>query len=280
MQVFKDIPSLRLARKALDGVVGFVPTMGALHEGHASLMQRAVEECDHVIASVFVNPTQFGPNEDLGKYPRTLDSDLDLCRDLGVAGVFTPSERTLYPEGFSTYIKVEGLSDRLCGASRPGHFRGVTTVVAKFLNLVRPTKAFFGQKDAQQCVILKRMAQDLNLGSEIVVCPTVREKDGLALSSRNRYLNDEQRTRALALSRGLFQVEDLFSEGERDPITLVKTILGELEEHTDRVDYVSIVDYEDLSDIATIDRPALCAVAAFISETRLIDNVILDPESA
>ena len=277
MEQADDIRELTRLRDALGGSVGLVPTMGALHDGHASLIRAARDRCDHVVASIFVNPKQFSPGEDLANYPRSLDSDLSLCEELGVDLVFTPDEANIYPEGFSTWVEVAGLTDKLCGQNRPGHFRGVTTVVCKLLNIVRPTQAFFGQKDAQQAIVLTRMASDLNLPCEIITCPTVREPDGLALSSRNRYLSAEERARAPSIYLALQAVVKAFAGGERRVDALTSILQVGLGGETDRVDYAEILRLDDLEDIQTVAQPALCAAAVYVGETRLIDNVILDP---
>ncbi len=263
----------------LRGSVGLVPTMGFLHAGHMALVSRARAENHVVVVTIFVNPTQFGPNEDLATYPRDLDRDLALLQQAGVDLVFIPDASEMYPEGFSSYVTVEGLSERLEGASRPGHFRGVATVVAKLFNIVPADHAYFGQKDAQQVVVIKRMVRDLNFRHEIVVVPTVRVEDGLALSSRNVYLNGEEQQAALALSRGLFLARDLYQAGERDAETLrsaVRRVLAA--EPLARTDYVTVSDAETLEELDRIDRPALVAVAASIGRTRLIDNVPLPPD--
>lgn len=275
MHSLQTVEALRAYRAGLSGAIGFVPTMGALHEGHASLLRRSAAENAHTLASIFVNPAQFGPNEDLAKYPRTLDADLALCEQAGAGAVFFPSSEMMYPPGFRTWVSVEGLTDKLCGASRPGHFKGVTTVVTKLFNLVQPTRAYFGQKDAQQALVLTRMARDLDMPLEVITCPIVREPDGLAMSSRNRYLNPEQRGRALGLSKALLAVQAAFDLGERDVARLAATCRDVLSRHVDRVDYVEILNAADLSSINRIDIPALCAVAAFVGETRLIDNRVL-----
>lgn len=271
---FETTEALRQWRTNARGTVGFVPTMGALHEGHASLIRRARHENDHVAVSIFVNPSQFGPNEDLARYPRTLAQDLDLCEAAGAEAVFMPTPEIIYPKGYSTWVDVEGISGELCGASRPGHFRGVATVVLKLLQLVQPTRAYFGRKDAQQALLLIRMAQDLNLNTRIVTCPTVREPDGLALSSRNRYLSAEERPRALALSRALQAAQTAWRSGERDRAKL-ETILRQGLSPVDRIDYARVLRMRDLKQTETVDEPALCAVAAFVGATRLIDNTVL-----
>jgi pantoate--beta-alanine ligase len=277
MEQLSTIEALRDYRAGLSGDVGFVPTLGALHEGHASLIRRSVAENDSTLVSIFVNPAQFGPGEDLHRYPRTLAEDLELCRRENVSAVFTPTSAMMYPDGFNTWVNVEGLTDKLCGATRPGHFRGVATVVAKLFNLVQPTRAYFGMKDAQQTIIIERMVADLNLPLEIVSCPTVRESDGLALSSRNRYLNELERERALSIYRALQAAATGAVAGESDIATLKRAALAELEGNVDRVEYVEILAADDLAEMETLDKPALCAIAAIIGNTRLIDNVLLAP---
>jgi pantoate--beta-alanine ligase len=253
--------------------VGLVPTMGALHQGHLSLVRAARASCDAVVVSIFVNPTQFGPNEDFAKYPRTFEADCAALEREGVELIFAPTAEEMYPPGASTFVDVEGVSGRLDGASRPGHFRGVATVVAKLFHIVEPDKAFFGQKDAAQVAVLKKMVRDLNFGLELVVCPIVREPDGLAMSSRNRYLSPEDRRRALVLSRALREVERMVGDGvtqARDLIAGVQAVLAT--EPQVRVDYCKVVDPETLEDVADAPRGALVAVAAFVGTTRLIDN--------
>ena len=263
---------IRLAGKTL----GLVPTMGALHQGHLSLVRAAQASCDAVAVSIFVNPTQFGPKEDFASYPRTLDED---CRTLEAAGVdlvFAPSVQEMYPSGASTFVEVTGLSDRLDGASRPGHFRGVATVVAKLLNIFTPERAFFGQKDAAQVAVLRKMVRDLQFGVQLDVCPTVREADGLAMSSRNRYLSDEQRRQALVLSRALLAVKQKAQGGEHESAKLLAEALHVLAEEPEvQVDYCRIVDPDTLEDVTNVDRGALVAVAARVGATRLIDNLLL-----
>ena len=274
MDVLQTIDEVRAWHKP---GIGFVPTMGALHEGHAALMRRAAAENAHAIASVFVNPTQFGPNEDLSRYPRTLDADLALCEASGIKAVFTPDTAMVYPDGFRTWVNVDGLGDKLCGASRPGHFKGVTTVVAKLFNIVRPTRAYFGQKDAQQLMIIRRMTRDLDLPIEIVGCPIVREADGLAMSSRNRYLSEHERARAPGIYKALQAMRATFDKGTRNAAILHAQLKLDLTERVDKLDYAEILDAETLDDIVEIRRPALAAVACFIGSTRLIDNIVLDP---
>ncbi|MCC6464765.1 MAG: pantoate--beta-alanine ligase, partial [Planctomycetes bacterium] len=239
------------------------------------LVRRSAQENAHPRASVVVNPTQFGPNEDLAKYPRTLEADLELCRKAGAAAVFTPDPAMMYPPGFCTWVNVDGLTDKLCGRSRPGHFRGVTTVVSKLFHLVQPTRAYFGQKDAQQALVLTRMARDLDMPLEVITCPTVREPDGLALSSRNRYLTIAERSRALALHRALRAAAAAHGAGERDTATLKAAMRAELAKDVDRVDYAEVLRADDLAEVPRAEGRTLCAVAAFVGTTRLIDNMIL-----
>ncbi len=276
MKQIRTVAEMRSARAALSGSVGLVPTMGYLHAGHMALVERARAENDFVVVWIFVNPTQFGPNEDLATYPRDLNRDLAMLGAAGVDLVFTPDASEIYPEGFTTYVTVEGLSDRLEGAFRPGHFRGVATVVSKFFNIIPADRAYFGQKDAQQVVIIKRMVRDLNFPHEIVVVPTVREPDGLALSSRNVYLSPEQRGAALSLSRGLFAARDLFEAGERDGDRLRAAVRAALDaEPLVKPDYVAVCDPESLNELARVESRALVALAARVGRTRLIDNIML-----
>lgn len=281
MKIFETIREtnqfVRAARRA-GKRVGFVPTMGALHEGHVSLVRAAKRESDVLVASIFVNPLQFGPQEDLAKYPRTFDRDCSLLEKEGVDLVFAPSAAEMYPPGAVTVVEVKGLTDRLDGVSRPGHFRGVTTVVAKLFHIVEPDKAFFGQKDAAQAAIIRQMVRDLNFPLQIVVCPIVREPDGLAMSSRNAYLNSDERRQSLILSRSLQAAQKAFDAGERTPEKLIaigRQIFAA--EPVARLDYFSIVDPDTLEPMTQIDRPALLAVAASIGSTRLIDNIVLVP---
>ena len=267
----------RKLRREENRTIGFVPTMGALHEGHLSLIHEARAMCDVVVVSVFVNPAQFSPTEDFNAYPRDLTRDAGLLAEYNVDYVFAPPVEEIYPPGFSTYVTVEGGSEELEGASRPGHFRGVTTVVAILLNVVKPDFAFFGQKDAQQSVLIKRMVRDLAFNTEIVVLPIVREESGLAMSSRNDYLDDEQRQAAAVLHRSLSQAREAFAEGERSAMRLTELVRAAIErEPLARIDYVSINDAETLARLDKIDdRPALISLAVFVGKTRLIDNVVL-----
>jgi len=276
MMIVSSLDELHAARLLLDGRLGLVPTMGYLHEGHLSLARRAREECDSVVASIFVNPTQFGPTEDLSKYPRDLDRDLSLLEAAGVDLVWTPDNETIYPPGFSTWVEVEGLTKPLEGAARPGHFRGVTTVVAKLFNAVQPQAAYFGQKDAQQAAVVRKMTRDLNFPVEIVVCPTVREADGLAMSSRNSYLSSEERKSAVVLFRALTAAREAFERGERDAESLRKVMSATLaSEPRARTQYVSCADYDTLEELGTVTGKALLSMAVFIGKTRLIDNFVV-----
>jgi len=257
--------------------LGFVPTMGALHAGHLSLVRAASASCEAVAVSIFVNPTQFGPNEDLAKYPRTFEVDRELLQKEGVELLFAPAVEVMYPPGAVTWVTVEELSGKLDGRSRPGHFRGVTTVVAKLFNIVEPDVAFFGQKDAAQVAIIRRMVRDLNLPVEITACPIVREADGLAMSSRNAYLDPNQRKQALVLHRSLMHVKKLADQGERNAQNLIAAAKAELATVPSvRLDYVEIVNPATLDPLEDISCGALVAVAAFVGATRLIDNVVLE----
>lgn len=251
--------------------------MGYLHAGHLSLVEAARRRCDVVAASIFVNPKQFGPTEDLGRYPRDPEGDARKLAGAGCDLLFTPAPEAMYPPGFQTHVEVEGLTQGLCGQSRPGHFRGVTTVVAKLLGLFAPDAAFFGEKDYQQLAVIRRMVRDLDLPVEVVGLPIVREPDGLALSSRNAYLSAEERPRALALSRGLGAARERFAAGERERGALEGAARATLEAAGLRVDYVELRDAESLEVVARVERPALLAVAAVVGKTRLIDNTVLAP---
>lgn len=256
--------------------VGLVPTMGALHEGHLSLVRTARAQADVVIVSIFVNPTQFGPKEDFSKYPRTLEKDLALLGSEKVDYVFCPTVEEMYPPGASTWVVVEGLSEKLDGRSRPGHFRGVTTVVSKLFNIVQPDLAFFGQKDAAQAAILRKLVRDLNFDLQIIVCPIVREKNGLAMSSRNEYLTPQQRKESLVLYRSLMRVQTLADQGETNSSRLIAAGKQAVaEEPNVRLDYFEIVDWETLDPVPEISNGALAVVAAYVGETRLIDNNLL-----
>jgi len=276
MKVITSLPELRAARKTLPGTVGFVPTMGYLHAGHISLANAAKTGCTSVVASIFVNPTQFGANEDLVKYPRDLPRDLGMLEAAGVALVWTPSPEDMYPSGFQTWVDVQGLTMRLEGEIRPGHFRGVATVVAKLFNAVGPDRAYFGQKDAQQAAVIRRMTTDLDFPIEIVVCPTVRESDGLAMSSRNIYLNQDERNAATILFRALSAAETAYQGGERNAESL-RRIIHELiaTEPLARLQYVSCADYLTLEELVTVRDRVLLSIAAHLGKTRLIDNIVI-----
>jgi pantoate--beta-alanine ligase len=267
--------------RAESRVIGLVPTMGALHAGHLSLIERARRQCSPVIASIFVNPKQFGPKEDFSKYPRTFKSDSEKLESAGVDALFAPEPAEIYPDGFSTYVNVDGLSDKLEGRSRPGHFRGVTTVVMKLLEIVQPNFAYFGRKDAQQSRLITQMARDLNLDAEIVVCPPIREPDGLALSSRNVYLSAEEREAATVLYRSLEAAKNELAAGVRDGLQLQGALQRTLgaERHA-RVDYAEIVDAVTFEPVVRVSKPCYVLLAVFIGKTRLIDNLYIEPKSA
>lgn len=279
MKMVSSLHEMHTARIGLEGLVGLVPTMGYLHEGHLSLVRAAAEACDHSVVSIFVNPAQFGPSEDLSRYPRDLQRDLDLLEPLGVDIVWTPSVEAMYPPGFQTWVEVEQLTRPLEGSMRPGHFRGVTTIVAKLFNAIQPHKAYFGQKDAQQAAVIRQMTRDLSYPIEIVVCPTVREPDGLAMSSRNKYLEGDDRRAALVLSRALQAAGSAFEAGERSAVAL-RALMSETiaAEPRARLQYVSCADYETLEELESVgDRKALLSMAVLIGPTRLIDNRVLEP---
>lgn len=278
MQVFNEINALKQALSSVrkEGKkIGFVPTMGFFHEGHLSLMKQARNETDCVVVSIFVNPTQFGPGEDFESYPRDLNRDLKLCEDVGVNYVFTPEVSEMYPTGYSTYVECEGgITKTLCGASRPGHFKGVTSVVNKLFNIVEPDLAFFGQKDAQQVAVLEKMVRDLNMNLKIIPCPIKRENDGLAMSSRNVYLNEDERKDALVLSQSLKIASELIANGETDAKSIIDQMKSHIMTATSAViDYVQIVDNNDLSEVDIVKGDVLFAVAVRIGRTRLIDNM-------
>jgi len=276
MQTVTTLADLRLRRRSLPGPVGFVPTMGYLHVGHISLARRARAECASVAASIFVNPTQFGPNEDLAKYPRDLPRDLALLEEAGVDLVWTPTPDEMYLPGFQTWVGVDSLTRRLEGEARPTHFRGVTTIVAKLFNAVCPDRAYFGQKDAQQAAVIRQMVKDLNFPVEIVVCPIVREPDGLAMSSRNVYLNPGERQAATVLFRSLSAAKIAYDSGERQAEkirAIVREIVGS--EPLARLQYVSCADYDTLEELETVSGKALLSMAVYFGRTRLIDNFVL-----
>jgi pantoate--beta-alanine ligase len=280
MQVATTITEIRARvreARAAGKTVGFVPTMGALHAGHVSLIKAAGARCDYVVVSLFVNPTQFGPGEDFEKYPRPLDQDLALCEQHGVDAVFAPSRAEMYPRANLTWVTVERVSEPLCGRFRPGHFRGVATVCAKLFNIVGADLAFLGQKDAQQVAVIQRMVADLNLPLEIVVCPTVREPDGLAMSSRNQYLRPQERKEATVIYRALQRSAELIRAGETDAARIADEMRGVLGQVPAlRAEYVSIVDAESLEDLTRVKGRVLVAVAGRLGSTRLIDNIVVD----
>jgi pantoate--beta-alanine ligase len=273
MKVLTTVADMRAARAELDGELGLVPTMGYLHEGHLSLVARSRAENQATAATIFVNPTQFAPSEDLARYPRDLPRDLSLLEAAGVDLVFTPQPAEMYPPGFDATVTIGGVTDVLEGAVRPGHFAGVATVVAKLFNIVQPTRAYFGQKDAQQSVVIKKLVRDLNLPVQVIVAPTVREPDGLALSSRNSYLTPDQRAAAPAIHRALSAAKARFDAGERDAEALRQAIRDDLAGFV--LDYVSIADADTLRELDRIEGPALASLAARLGATRLIDNLLL-----
>jgi pantoate--beta-alanine ligase len=282
MQVAETIQAVRQLVKSARQQgkrIGFVPTMGAFHIGHTALIDEAVKRCDFVVVSIFVNPTQFAPGEDFEKYPRPLQNDLDICRDRDVDVVFVPTAEQMYPQEILTWVNVEKLTGNLCGRFRPNHFRGVATVCAKLFNIVCPDAAFFGWKDAQQAIVIQRMVADLNMPLEIVLCPTVRDTDGLALSSRNQYLSSGQRKDATYIYKSLQKAQELIAQGQRN----VQAVVGQMKDvlnqpGTIKVEYVSIVNAASLEELQEIDGKVLIAVAARIGRTRLIDNILVDTE--
>jgi len=266
------IKEARLAGKK----IGLVPTMGALHEGHLTLMREAKTACDVVVASIFVNPTQFGPNEDFAAYPRKFENDCRLAQGVGVDAIFHPQPSEMYPPGYSTYVNVSGITDKLCGQARPGHFQGVATVVTKLFNIVQPDTAFFGQKDAQQCLVIQRMAADLNMNLQIAMVPTVRDANGLALSSRNSYLSPEEIQAALVLAQSMRLADQAVKAGERNIAVLRDMVRNKIQsEPKAEIDYVEIYQYPDLQTTDVLTNKALLALAVRFGKTRLIDNIIL-----
>ncbi|HJW34991.1 MAG TPA: pantoate--beta-alanine ligase [Holophagaceae bacterium] len=284
MRIVRSIADLRVLLKTLREKgkrIGFVPTMGYLHEGHGALVKQSAARCDATVVSIFVNPTQFGQGEDLSKYPRDLERDQGLCLEWGATVLFLPEASEIYPSGFQTFVEPGGLAEPLCGQYRPGHYRGVATIVAKLFNMVEPDLAFFGQKDFQQTLVVRRMVRDLNLPVDVVVVPTIREEDGLAMSSRNGYLSEEERGRALSISRGLLAAEKAFHAGERKVahlLEIVKAALVEPMKGVDQLQYLELVDAQTLdAHQGEVDRTVALCVAAYVGSTRLIDNVILAP---
>jgi pantoate--beta-alanine ligase len=277
MKVVTTLQELRSERAALPGPLGLVPTMGFLHAGHISLVQKARQECHSVAVSIFVNPTQFGPNEDLAKYPRDLPRDLAMLEAAGADLVWTPTPEVMYPPGFQTWVEVGKLTSGLEGEVRPGHFRGVTTVVAKLFNAFQPDKAYFGQKDAQQAAVIRRMVKDMDFPIDIVVCPIVREPDGLAMSSRNVYLNPEERQAARVLSRALNAARAAHAAGERNAEVLRQVMRDTINaEPQARLQYVSCADYDTLEELEQVSGKSLLSMAVYLGKTRLIDNTVLD----
>ena len=277
MKVIEKIDEMKQLRQQLTEPVGFVPTMGYLHEGHLALVKQARAENPWVIVSIFVNPTQFGPREDFKSYPRDTKRDLALLEKEGTDIVFMPSADEMYPPQFNSWVEVEKVTERLEGASRPGHFRGVTTVVAKLFNIIQPTKAYFGQKDAQQAIVIRKMVADLNLNLEIVTIPTVREPDGLAMSSRNTYLNPQQRQAAVVLHQALSLAQQLWLQGEKDAQHLRQEMTALIQKQPlATIDYVSVADADTLDELDTVHPPALVSLAVKIGTTRLIDNIVLE----
>ena len=279
MKTITKIDEMRSVVKALKSqgkTIGFVPTMGCLHEGHLSLVRESIKKAGSTVVSVFINPTQFGPAEDFKDYPRDMKRDSEVLEEEGVNYLFAPEAEEMYPEGYKTYVEVCDFQDRLCGRSRPGHFRGVCTVVLKLFNIVNPDFSFFGQKDAQQAIILKKMVQDLDLEVKIEVLPTIREGDGLALSSRNTYLNTEERRAALVLSKSLGKAQKMIEKGERDVESIIKRMKEIIKrEPLARIDYIEIVDMDNLNPLISIGKKALVVLAVFIGKARLIDNIIV-----
>jgi pantoate--beta-alanine ligase len=277
MQIAKTIAEMKALRMKSFGSVGFVPTMGYLHDGHLALVKQARAENSIVVASIFVNPTQFGPTEDFKAYPRDTERDLAMLSKERTDIVFMPSAEEMYPEAFSSWVEVEKITDRLEGSYRPGHFKGVATVVAKLFNIVEPTRAYFGQKDAQQVMVIKKMVADLNMNLEVIVAPTVRESDGLAMSSRNIYLNPQERQAAIVLFKALTLAQNLWEKGERNAETIrqqMTSLIGK--EPLTKIEYVSIANTQTLEELSKIDEMALASLAVRVGKTRLIDNVLLE----
>jgi pantoate--beta-alanine ligase len=277
MHIIETVAEMKKVRGGLKGTLGFVPTMGYLHEGHISLVKRSREANDFTAASIFVNPTQFGPNEDFDRYPRDYPRDFNLLEKAGTDFVFLPTPQNMYPEGYNTWVEVHQVTDRLEGAIRPGHFRGVATVVNKLFNIVQPTRAYFGQKDAQQCVVIKKMVQDLDMNLEVVICPTVREAEGLAMSSRNVYLSPEERAQAPVLYKALSTAHVMWAEGERDADVLRQAMVDLIRQKPlGKIEYVSIANAFSLQEMEKANPPAVISMAVKFGRTRLIDNLLLE----
>ena len=278
-ELIKDISTMGNIIRSLkkeNKTIGLVPTMGYLHEGHISLMKCSKKDNDITVVSIFVNPIQFGENEDFDKYPRDIERDLKICNNIGVDYIFNPEYKDMYPEGYSTYVEVENLTENLCGAFREGHFKGVTTVVNKLFNIVKPDRAYFGKKDYQQLKVIQKMVKDLNMDIEIIGCPIVREKDGLAMSSRNKYLSPEERKSALSLSKALFEAKKRFLEGENDSKVLKDLIIDIISSYPNtKIQYVEIIDPENLKPKIIAEKGDVIAIAVFVGGTRLIDNIEL-----
>lgn len=280
MIIFNNIKELKahLKKQKLEGkTIGLVPTMGFLHAGHLSLISKAKQENNIVVVSIFVNPTQFGPNEDYERYPRNLEKDFELSQGAGADIIFNPEVKEMYPENYYTYVEVTGITELLCGISRPGHFKGVTTVVSKLFNIISPDKAYFGQKDAQQCVVIKKMVKDLNLDIDIIVCPIIREKDGLALSSRNVYLNEKEKEQATVLYQSLEKAKEKIEKNERNS-KIIKELIRKIinEKELAKTEYIEIVDLETLKEVKEIKGSILIALAVKFGRTRLIDNLMME----
>ncbi len=272
-----DLKAVIRDQKQRSKTIGFVPTMGYLHEGHISLVKASKRDNDFTVMSIFVNPAQFGPSEDFSRYPRDMERDSKMAEDAGVDVIFAPAVDEIYPSGYKTYVDVEDITGILCGKSRPGHFKGVTTVVNKLFNLVEPDRAYFGQKDAQQAIVIGKMVKDLNLNLEIVVCPIIREKDGLAMSSRNVYLSREERESALVLSRSLAEAAEMVRKGERDPLKVIGYLKDRIgAQQAADIDYVELVDAGNLDEVRRIEGKVLIALAVRFGRTRLIDNVVME----
>ncbi|HSW96796.1 MAG TPA: pantoate--beta-alanine ligase [Candidatus Saccharimonadales bacterium] len=279
MQITKTIKEIRTFRNSIQGTVGFVPTMGYLHKGHLSLIQLAKQENDHVIVSIFVNPKQFGPKEDFQTYPRDIKRDVALLRESKVNIIFSPSVDELYPSNYQTYVHVEKITKKLEGKSRPGHFIGVTTVVTKLFNIIQPTRVYFGQKDAQQVIVIKKMVKDLNIPIEVIIGETFREADGLAMSSRNVFLTDKERKEAGIIYKSLCLAKELFENGERNTIKIKNKMKNLIHATSGKIDYISIADTQTLKELAKIKTEALVSLAIHFGNTRLIDNVYLKKQT-